>query len=372
MNSLERHFDTDVLVVGGGPAGLAAAIAARRKGFRVVVADGSHPPIDKACGEGLMPEGAQALQELGVSIPAGTGGVFCGIRFVGEGATVEAAFPSGHGIAIRRPVLHQLLVDAAIRAGVELQWNAPVAGLMSDGALVGEDRVTCRWLIGADGASSRVRRWASLDRRMRNRERYGFRLHYRCMPWTDKVEVHWGSEFQIYITPTGPEEICVALLCQDPHLRIPEALESFPELGSRLAPCTPASAERGGTSVTRKLWAVAQGNIALIGDASGSVDAITGDGLGLAFQQSLLLADALAKGDLVSYEVAHRRLMRRPMLMGDLMLAIDGRPNLQRYALDWFSRHPGTFRMLLALHTGQLNDSVRFLLSHAPSVAGQK
>src|SRR6267378_2491580 len=45
--------DTEILVIGGGPAGLAAAIAARKKGFEVTVADGAKPPIDKACGEGL-------------------------------------------------------------------------------------------------------------------------------------------------------------------------------------------------------------------------------------------------------------------------------------------------------------------------------
>ena len=59
---------TDVFVVGGGPAGLAMAIAARQRGFRVVVADGQQPPIDKACGEGLMPDGLAALERLGVSV----------------------------------------------------------------------------------------------------------------------------------------------------------------------------------------------------------------------------------------------------------------------------------------------------------------
>jgi menaquinone-9 beta-reductase len=61
---------TDVFVIGGGPAGLAAAIAVRQQGFRVVVADGAKPPIDKACGEALMPEAIAALEGLGVTLPA--------------------------------------------------------------------------------------------------------------------------------------------------------------------------------------------------------------------------------------------------------------------------------------------------------------
>src|SRR5438105_7308201 len=51
---IDGMLNTDVLVIGGGPAGLTAAIAARLKGFDVAVADAAHPPIDKACGEGLM------------------------------------------------------------------------------------------------------------------------------------------------------------------------------------------------------------------------------------------------------------------------------------------------------------------------------
>jgi len=106
-----------VLVVGGGPAGLAAAIAARRKGFSVAVVDAAVPPIDKACGEGLMPDALKALAELGVEIPAGVGLPFRGIRFLGEDVSVEADFPAGSGLAMRRAALHQILVDAAAQAG---------------------------------------------------------------------------------------------------------------------------------------------------------------------------------------------------------------------------------------------------------------
>ena len=74
--------ETDVLVVGGGPAGLAAAIAARAKGFRVVVADCSRPPIDKPCGEGLMPDALAALSQLGIAVRSEDSFPFRGIRFV--------------------------------------------------------------------------------------------------------------------------------------------------------------------------------------------------------------------------------------------------------------------------------------------------
>ena len=72
----------DVLVIGGGPAGLAMAIAARQHGLTVAVADGIHPPIDKACGEGLMPDALAAFKRLGLQLPPAEAYPFRGIRFL--------------------------------------------------------------------------------------------------------------------------------------------------------------------------------------------------------------------------------------------------------------------------------------------------
>lgn len=77
---------TDIFVVGGGPAGLAAAIAARLKGFDVVVADAAEPPIDKACGEGLMPDSLDALLRLGVAIDPEQSFAFAGSVFSARAA----------------------------------------------------------------------------------------------------------------------------------------------------------------------------------------------------------------------------------------------------------------------------------------------
>ena len=73
---------TDVFVIGGGPAGLAAAIAARQQGFSVAVADGAGPSIDKACGEALMPDAVTALERLGVAVPATDACRLGGVRFL--------------------------------------------------------------------------------------------------------------------------------------------------------------------------------------------------------------------------------------------------------------------------------------------------
>ncbi len=92
---------TDVFVIGGGPAGLAAAIAARQRGFRVLVADGAQPPIDKACGEGFLPDGLEALESLGVHVSFAEGYPFRGVRFLTSSLSAEAKFPGGSGLAVQ-------------------------------------------------------------------------------------------------------------------------------------------------------------------------------------------------------------------------------------------------------------------------------
>lgn len=151
----------DVVVVGGGPVGLAAAIAVRLRGLEVLVADRARPPIDKPCGEGVMPEGVAALRLLGV--PVDNGALpFYGIRFTEAGSSVEACFPAaaGHGIGIRRLHLHRLLAARADEVGVVTRWGEPITAVNRSGVEIAGQNVPCRWIVGADGRESRVRRWA--------------------------------------------------------------------------------------------------------------------------------------------------------------------------------------------------------------------
>src|SRR4051794_25201773 len=99
----------DAFVIGGGPAGLATAIAARRRGLRVAVADALVPPIDKACGEGMMPDALEALGRLGVALPAEGSFPFRGIRLINGDDVVAGPFPNGCGMGVRRTTLHTTL-----------------------------------------------------------------------------------------------------------------------------------------------------------------------------------------------------------------------------------------------------------------------
>ena len=356
--NVTQNRETDVFVVGGGPAGLATAIAARKRGFTVALADGAEPPIDKPCGEGLLPATLAALRELGITLDANEGYEFRGIQFIQGGKRIAADFPNGRGIGLRRPLLHAALVTKAEQSGVRLLWRTPVSAITPEGVQLKDGFVQARWIVGADGGGSRVRRWSGLEVSAQRTQRYATRRHYRVRPWSEYMEIHWVRETQAYVTPIGAEEICVVVMAEKPEdadfAKVPE---DFPELRERLCRAELASRERGAVTAMLRLQRATRGNVALVGDASGGVDAITGEGLRLAFRQSLALAQAIEHNDLSSYECAHRDLARRPTGMGKLMLLLGRNETLRQRLFAALAAKPRLFEDLLAMQVGQATRS---------------
>jgi menaquinone-9 beta-reductase len=361
----------DVLVVGGGPAGLAAAIALRRRGIDVLLADALEPPIDKACGEGIMPDSRRDLARLGIELTPQLGAPFRGIRFCDEQSTVSADFalkadlPS-QGIGLRRLTLHSLLVDRAREAGVRMRWGARVTLQPGQAPALAGEPVLYRYLIGADGHSSRVRTWARLDRGKLYTRRLGFRTHYGISPWSPYVEVHWGQLGQAYVTPVGDDEVCVAVVTRfTGSIRTSRIVESIPSLREKLKHARVTTRERGSITTTHNIHRVVGGNTALLGDASGSADAITGEGLAMAFRQAILLTEAVERESLALYGAGHANTLRLPQAMARILLVMDRWPALRSKAVHVLARDPRLFERLLGVHLGEepLN---RFLLKDAP------
>ncbi|HSL83916.1 MAG TPA: NAD(P)/FAD-dependent oxidoreductase [Thermoanaerobaculia bacterium] len=389
----------DVLVVGGGPAGLAVAIRARQAGLTATVLDRATPPIDKPCGEGIMPDGLARLVELGVAVPPEASAPFRGIRYLDGEVAAEGDFPgrssSGavgaaaggiQGLGVRRTVLHRALVERAEAAGAELRWGERVTGLEPaaggrggrgllagepPGVVTGGGVLRGRFLVGADGLRSRVRGWAGLEGRApapgAPHARFGVRRHYRLAPWSDRVEVHWADRCEAYVTPAGPELVGVAMLWSGGPASFDELLGRVPALARRLAGAPPASRDLGCGPLAQRPRRVARGRIALAGDASGYLDAITGEGLSLAFHQAFALVEAIRaidagaaphRDDFAPYERAHRRLRRLPEALIRLLLLAERRPWLRRRAVRALAADRALFERLLGLHAGTVPVSV--------------
>jgi flavin-dependent dehydrogenase len=351
----------EVIVVGAGPAGIVAAIAARRQGLQATVLDARIPPIDKPCGEGILPQGVAALSALGISLPAESAFPFRGIRFVQGPLSARADFAGAAGHSIRRVKLHQLLVNEAIEAGVEFHWGARVKQFDHDAVHTAREAFSYRWLIGADGQNSLVRQWAGLGPRRRRWKRFGFCTHFQRSPWSDVTEVHWARGCQIFITPMAGQEVGVALLSTDSTLRLAEALSRFPHLQEKLRGAAQTTRELGETTGLRVLPAIARGRVALVGDAAGTVDAVTGHGLSLAFQQAIPLAEAIRQGDLAGYQQAHKKMAAIPITMTRLMMLMSANRWIRGRTIRLFQKSPELFARVLALHTESVPlSSVRF------------
>jgi menaquinone-9 beta-reductase len=341
-----------VIVVGGGPAGIVAAIAARRRGLQAMVLDSRTPPIDKPCGEGILPQGVAALRALGIHLPPEIAFPFRGMRFVDEEYSVRADFADASGLSVRRVKLHQFLIEHAIEAGVEFRWGARATQLDRNVVTTTQGSFSYEWLLGADGQNSRVRKWAGLEPRAIRTRRFGFCSHFQVAPWSDAVEVHWARGCQLFITPMTGLEVGVAVLSRDPQLRLEMALPRFPAVAKMLRGAAATAREMGSTTNLRILPAVTRGRVALVGDASGTVDAVTGNGLSLSFQQAIALAESLERGDLTHYESAHKKLAAVAVTMTRLMLLISKNDWIRRRTLRMFQISPGLFSRLLAIHTG--------------------
>lgn len=354
MNSTAHS--PDVFIVGGGPAGLATAILAAQRGLRASVADHNVFPIDKACGEGLMPDTLAALKTLGIDLRHGEGIPFRGIRFrdAESANSVEAEFGRSFGLGTRRTVLHAKLVERAAELGVSLLWGSRVTLNCDGGILCRGEPVRSKWMIGADGEASPFRKWAALDEARHERIRFAARQHFQIAPWSDFVEVYWGRDCQITVAPIAPEEMCVAVTSRMPMLRFRDALEQVPALASRLRDSPALGKLRGVRAASRRLRSVHRGRLALVGDASGSVDPLTGEGIGLSFKQAAALVEAITRDDLQAYQAAHDRIGKAPRLMSRLMLTLDAHPTLRQRALSIMVLEPSLFSRLLQFNVGKL------------------
>lgn len=366
----------DIAIIGGGPAGLSAAIEFAQGGFLVTLIEPKAAGIDKPCGEGIMPEGVAHLVRLGVfkHLDVDNMSPFFGIAF-NNGAKRRAlsTFSQGYGLGCRRTNLSQAFYKRVQELSNISLIQAEAKGILetSQAMVVLSDKgsISARLIIGADGLRSSTRRWAALGAMPAVSQRYGMRQHFRVEPWSDKVEVFFRPGIEAYVTPCGPKQTNIAFLWAKgaPHTQKPafnKFLELFPVLKKRLLHAEPCSKDLAIGPLEQRCHApIAQG-LALVGDASGYLDAITGEGNSVAFAQVQALyktteqelrkkaSGPLNVSVLNAYMSAHRAIVsvyyrntklllwcaRRPTLMAGLITMGDLFPRVFSRSIEMFRR----------------------------------
>ena len=356
----------DVAIVGGGPVGLVTALEMHERGLSVVVLERRTGALDKACGEGLMPSGRATLQRLDVMrwlTPDDCAG-FDTIRYVQEdGRAVEATLPAPGGLGVRRTALRGALACAARTRGIEVRDGCAVRAheIESDvvSLTVDSGDLTARFLVAADGLHSPLRRALGLEAGATGARRFGLRRHFARPPWASRVEVHLSDGVEAYVTPSGANRVGVAFLWEDGALAgtpdFDELLLRFPVLGERVAGAAFDSRVLGAGPLRQAVRSRTVRRAALVGDAAGYVDAITGEGLSLGFEQARVLAEvlpgALATGatveSLARYERESARAFRRYARLADALLWTARHPRFRRFVLNRLAEMPAVFGLVL-------------------------
>ena len=354
----------DLVVVGGGPAGLAVAIVAAEQGFSVIVVERRDFPSDKACGEGVLPPGVKALERLGIRdrFDRTTSYPFNGIRFIQEdGSCAESPMPS-IGMGIRRTVLVEMLARRAEELGSVLRHRCVVSAVeaKADRAIVhiANGTIAARLVVAADGLHSLLRKASGLEATPGARRRFALCQHYEVRPWTDFVEVYVDAKGEAVATPVSDRCVGVNFVWEDGVFErptIPTLASRFPALRARLGSAPTISSVKGAGPMAQRAKRRNTERMVLVGDAAGFVDSISGDGLSIAFNSALILGKHLGRilareatrESMQEYEREARGLYRGYWFVTNGLLTIARHPRARRMIINSLKRHPEVFRTMM-------------------------
>ncbi len=374
------EHEAQVLVIGGGPAGSATALHLARAGVSVLLIERDTFPKQKCCGEGIMPHGVKQIEELGLldAVREAQAMPFDGITYRHGKHEASGCFPGGEeGIGIRRlrldALFHQAILEQAGVRVVPAEMNHIEVDNRCAVVTCGDQVFRGQVVVGADGLNSQVRKQRGLEARRAGRNRYGGNFHLELpesRPQYDKVEVHFSKGYEIYLTPVAPREVCVAILCEKAQAkslagdrlgglrRLAEACPSFPR---DLVDARTISEGFFCGPLRQTVPKVVADRTALVGDAAGFLDPITGEGLSVALVSAKLLAGVISSGlesgdlsaaGLLPYGEAREAGIRDALILTEVILWWIRTPLLPAHVVRNLGKRPEVFEKMLGVAAG--------------------
>jgi flavin-dependent dehydrogenase len=379
--------DSDVLVIGSGPAGSSLAHRLARSGLSVALADRKAFPRRKPCGEFLSPACRPYLADLGVDDALRRAGMreVAGMQLHGFGRVARGEFrviaPSScrHGFAIRRELLDQELLSAAAAAGAHLLPRHEFRGVLraADGRVIGADLRDAvgevrpwraRFVVGADGVHSPTARTLGLQRRMPWLDRFALAAHFTGVPPQAAAEVHLfpGGNFAATTVDSGlfSLNLLVDRAALQGHVPgqwddfVADKMAATPALAERLRCARRATPWRGIGPLAHTTARQVGAGFALCGDACGYVDPLTGEGVYFALWGAAALASALHRAlaeprheaaALHAYERARNKEIKPRLLLSKLLQRGIPHPPIARAVLHILAARPSLADLLVTL-----------------------
>lgn len=361
----------DVVVVGGGPAGTAAATLLRRRGHAVALVDQARFPRDKVCGESVSPEAWRILGELEAAgavralLPHPIHGMTLtspdGTCFRGDYRGAREA-----GFALRREALDAALLQRAREQGVEVREGVRATGLLIHSGVVagvtcengrGTQDESARLVVGADGRRSLVARRLGLLREHRSLRKFAVRGYWEPVDGLEeRGEMHVGGGGYCGVAPLSPTRANVAFVLDRTEMTTAagdlesfyrEQLQRWPRLYERLAHARLIGPPLAIGPLALEARAVSAPGALLVGDSAGFYDPFTGEGITLALRSAELAAAvasrALAQGnlrDLSEYDRLRGAATRDKFRLNRLLQHVVAWPALSNHVARRLARRP--------------------------------